>query len=390
MRNAAAVLLLLALPPVAAAQVTMPKGVVPAQEAGRAARFNYVPTERAVRWLPGDTLLVAHFDMYGGATAYYVNCEGSGFFKVPMGGRRAVPVAGPFCSTDRPMVASPDGGSVLFFADPAYIRTGPNSTRADAPLLRWNLTSLAIDTLRLGCGTGYKDIAVSATGQIAWTGRCWTEAELAKDPACAAAGVRVPTACSSESRKAIYVTPLRGGEMTRLGDEAPADVHDPSWSPDGKSVVVAVGPNGNQGRWELSHSPPSTLMIIDASGARYIGAQGEVASWSPDGQWIAFFGEDAADVGYRGGPRSVGPRIYVIHPDGSGRREVFVNDLQIDYPDWFWGGVSLEERQGKVFGPAVWSPDSKWFAFARQAEDGASIWRVEVETGRAERVTIPE
>jgi Tol biopolymer transport system component len=214
--------------------------------------------------------------------------------------------------------------------------------------------------------------------------------ELAKDPACAPADGRIPQACSTESRKAIYVTPLRGGQMTRLGEEPPGDVHEPSWSPDGKSVVVAIGPNANQGRWELSRSAPSTLMILDAAGARYIGAQGETASWSPDGQWIAFFGEDQADVGCRGTPRSVGPRIYVIKPDGSGRREVFVNDLTANYPDWFWGGVPFEERQGKVFGPIAWSPDSSWFAFARQAEDGASIWKVEVATGRLERVTIPE
>jgi Tol biopolymer transport system component len=35
----------------------------------------------------------------------------------------------------------------------------------------------------------------------------------------------------------------------------------------------------------------------------------------------------------------------------------------------------------------VWSPDSRWIAFSRRFDRGASVWRVEVETGRVKQVT---
>jgi len=363
----------------------MPQGQLSDRNAAAAAQFHYVPTERALGWLRGDTLLVTHQDMYGGASAVYVNCDGTGFFKVPVGGGSPVLVGRPYCGLDRNVFLTPDGSSAFFFGDPAFVQL-ERGVRADSPLLRLNLTTQAIDTLRTGCGLGYKEVAVSTAGQIAWTGRCWSVAELARDASCVNGDARARTPCSPEDRKAIYTTPVRGGESLRQGDPVEADVHEPSWSPDGKSIVFSSGSNNNPGRWELTGVEPGTLMITGPSGVRSLESKGESASWSPDGAWIAFFGEDDQDLSPRGG----GPSVYVIRPDGTGRRRVFMNDLQLNYPDWFWGGMAMVESQGKIFGPLVWSPDAKWLAFARQAEDGASIWRVEVDTGRVERVTIPQ
>ena len=364
----------------------MPQGRLSDRNAPIAERFHYVPTERALAWLHGDTLLVTHQDMYGGAAAAFVNCDGSGFFKVPVGGGAPVLVGRPYCALDRNVFAMPDGSAALFFGDPAFVRLGPSSVRADSPLLRMNLATQAIDTLRTGCGLGYKEIAVSAAGQVAWTGRCWSTTELARDASCANGDPRARTPCSPEDRKAIYASPLKGGENRRQGDPIDADVHEPNWSPDGKSIAFSAGSNNNPGRWELTGVEPGTLMVTGPAGVRALNSKGESVSWSPDGTWLAFLGEDDEDLS----PRGSGPSIYVIRPDGTDRRRVFVNDLQINYPDWFWGGMAMVENQGKIFGPLVWSPDAKWVAFARQAEDGASIWRVEVGSGRLERVTSPE
>lgn len=389
MRRLLPLLLLAALPHRATGQTNpavMPKGPLSDQNATRAAEFHYVPTERALAWLGGDTLLVTHLDMYGGASIVYTNCDGSGFFKVPVGGGSPVRVGPSYCGLDRNIFVTPDGSSALFFGDPTFVRLGPSSVRADSPLLRMSLATQAIDTLRTGCGLGYKEIAVSSAGQLTWTGRCWSTEELTRDASCVNGDARARTPCSPEDRKAIYTSPLRGGESIRQGNPVEADVHEPSWSPDGRSIAFSAGANNNPGRWELTAVEPGTLMIVGPSGVRSLESKGESASWSPDGAWIAFFGEDDEDLSPRGG----GPSVYVIRPDGTGRRRVFMNDLRMNYPDWFWGGMTMVESQGKIFGPLVWSPDAKWLAFARQAEDGASIWRVEVETGRVERLTVPE
>ena len=127
-------------------------------------------------------------------------------------------------------------------------------------------------------------------------------------------------------------------------------------------------------------------MIADTSGFRSLGVAGESAAWSPDGESIAFFGDDGDDPNERPG----GPRIYQIRPDGTNPLRIFMNDLGTTYPEWFYGPWPTYVRNGKAFGPLVWSPDAKWLAFSRQFEEGASIWRVEISTGRVERLTAPD
>jgi Tol biopolymer transport system component len=184
----------------------------------------------------------------------------------------------------------------------------------------------------------------------------------------------------------IWVAPLTGGEPRRMGGPDGVDAHEPSWSPDGASVLFTVGDNPLGGRWEVMGTQPGMLMVADASGSRSLGVAGESAVWSPDGARIAFFADDQDDRSELPG----GPRIYVMGIDGAGRRRIFMNDLTSTYPEYFYGPFPTYVRDGKAFGPMVWSPDGRWLAFSRQFEGGASIWRLEVETGRLEPVTAPD
>ena len=92
--------------------------------------------------------------------------------------------------------------------------------------------------------------------------------------------------------------------------------------------------------------------------------------------------DDRADTNERYG----GPRIYLARPDGSEARRVFLNEDVTTYPEYM-GPMPMYVRDGKAFGPLVWSPDGKWIVFSRQYQDGASLWRVEVASGRVERLT---
>jgi Tol biopolymer transport system component len=78
------------------------------------------------------------------------------------------------------------------------------------------------------------------------------------------------------------------------------------------------------------------------------------ASWSPDGQWIAFH------QNYRESGRGVST-LSIIRPDGTGLRHLVVqqNDTDIDGDDWNW-----------ICGPKSWSPDSRYIQFKMNNVDG--------------------
>ena len=387
MKTPIVVLLLLAsLPGRTAAQsnvVVMPRGPMPFEDARQAAVMDFVPTDRALAWLPGDSLLVAHFEAYASGFAFFVNCMGSGFYKVPVAGGKPVQVGNPFCAFQGNLTAAPDGGSVIFFGEPAYERRGVGVVRArDAALLRFSLASSSVDTVRAGCGSGIKDATLSRTGSLAWTGPCRDSADIAGDPGCRVTGGALPPGCSPEDHAGIYLAPVGGGAARKANAPEDLDAHEPTWSPDGMSLAYSVGDNPLPGRWEVSGSQPGKLMVTDAAGARGLGVAGESPSWSPDGGTIAYYGDDRDDTNQRYG----GPRIYLIQADGTNARRIFMNDDVATYQEYM-GPIPMDVRNGKAFGSLVWSPDGRWLVFSRQYKNGASLWRVEVATGRVERMT---
>jgi hypothetical protein len=93
------------------------------------------------------------------------------------------------------------------------------------------------------------------------------------------------------------------------------------WSPDDKNVVYVMG---SSVKVHSVDGGPQSIRVI---------AQGSDATWSPDGQWIAFLDHGT---------------YYAIHPDGTGKRKVFHNH---------WG---------TAVSALYWSPDSRIVAYVRE------------------------
>jgi tricorn protease len=129
-------------------------------------------------------------------------------------------------------------------------------------------------------------------------------------------------------------------------------------------------------------------------------------SWSPDGKWIAYFSEERGeyelvirDQGGLGEVRRIGlgepPSFFydpVWSPDG---KKITYSDKRLKL--WY---VDLEKKAPRHvdtdyyagFGPTVlgqvWSPDSKWIAYARQLPSGLhGIFVYSLEQGKAHAVT---
>ena len=162
----------------------------------------------------------------------------------------------------------------------------------------------------------------------------------------------------------LFVMGATGESRRRIAEQG----HDPSWSPDGRSVVAA----SEQSVSPLSRNAESRLSIVDvASGtARVLLEQDAMQpAWSPDGRRIAFWG-------LRGGP------------GGTGRRDIWTVPAE--------GGEAVEvTRDEFVDWSPTWSPDARHLYFSSGRGGTLNLWRIRVDTatgalgGDAEPVTTP-
>jgi Tol biopolymer transport system component len=155
-------------------------------------------------------------------------------------------------------------------------------------------------------------------------------------------------ACShmSDGPSLIHIVALKTGRIT-LGPETTRGSF-LSWSPDSRFLAF------NKELAQDDEAASSTLLpeidILNvANGSVRKLADGIAPSWSPSGEWIAF--SDYSTFNH-GKYADTAFRVSVIHPDGTGSREI----LQLN-------------RGEDLFVPPVWSPDSTVFLLQRPAED---------------------
>ena len=154
----------------------------------------------------------------------------------------------------------------------------------------------------------------------------------------------------------LFVMPALGGTVRKLADFA----YDPSWPPDGRSIVFRSIRDGTWRLWTVSLEA-GVIAPIEGVEARAIGP-----AWSPDGRWIAYVGSTNAATGWD---------LYVI-PRGGGEPTQITHD-----------------RATIALRPA-WSPDGGSIIFPTNRGGGPlNLWRVPFRAddpsaaGPPERVT---
>ena len=198
----------------------------------------------------------------------------------------------------------------------------------------------------------------------------------------------------------LYVTHADGQRSTRLTRDSTED-WEPSWSPDGRSLVFQAWRECGLGEGENERCAGGELRVASIDGARPGSvrtlASGTAAGtahpvWSPDGSRIAF----SKPVG-DGGRHD----LFVIRPDRTGLRQL--TDTPSDdeqTPSWSPDGEEivyacgtrtfdvcvmsaggsgrriLVEADGSTRPAPAWSPDGKWIAYVRGDDEHPEIWLI--------------
>lgn len=155
----------------------------------------------------------------------------------------------------------------------------------------------------------------------------------------------------NDPHRQLLVFYLASGKADRVVDGKAVGVTPQCWSPDGKQMVYFAGDKESAGPgairlWDTVAQTSRDLFHGGPDCTRHIVCANPYPTWSPDGEWIAYFHEKA---------------YWAIHPSGEGRKRLF--------------------RRSNALSPMQWSPDMHYALYA----DCCALrdtWRCMCEIGR--------
>jgi tricorn protease len=155
-------------------------------------------------------------------------------------------------------------------------------------------------------------------------------------------------------RGEIVTVPAEKGDVRNLSDSVAAHDHSPAWSPDGRSIAWFSDASGEYQLHVGAQDGKGEPRAIKVLGEGFY----NTPIWSPDSQKIAYY-------------------------DNS--QSVYWLDVK--------SGVSKKIAQQPIYSPNVvlsyvWSPDSKWVAYAMDNEAGiTTVYAHSIESGKNTRVS---
>lgn len=209
------------------------------------------------------------------------------------------------------------------------------------------------------------------------------------EPAWSPGGTKIAFASARTGEPHVYVMSADGTGTTQLTSGKTNDTH-PTWSPDGTSIAFVR--DGDIYVMAADGSSPKRISDINAEESD--------PAWSPDGDWIAYIKRT---------PGTPVQNLWLMHPDGSGRRALTKQSGRAFTPSWAPGSArivfsmnrdetvfelftigvdgkalrSVVPTAGDNFEPS-WSPDGSKIAY----QEGGAIFTIELGGEDVQRLTL--
>jgi Tol biopolymer transport system component len=189
-------------------------------------------------------------------------------------------------------------------------------------------------------------------------------------PSWAPDGRTIAFESNREGEAAVYTIRPDGSALTRLTPIGTSG-EQPNWSTDGRSIVFASSREGLRQLYLMTRDGADPVALPGTT-------NGFLAAFSPDGRWLLFAAQDRRP--------SSQYRVFVMHPDGSNRRQLGDSTKSNEDPRWTADGprvvfieVPLLERL----------PDEPLRDFVRRRTEAQRLFSITPD-GRDHRALSPD
>ena len=233
-----------------------------------------------------------------------------------------------------------EGGAPVKFRVPSLART---LDRIAWSVEKGDHTEIGVYAVRDRSWKSFADVCYAGGGAIAFSPDATKIAFVSAVPP-----TPMHDVCTTPHQTVLQILDLATGRITNLSCCGWALNGRLGWSPDGKEIAVEYSPRIGLGQ--------IAIVEVDTGKARII-ADGGYPSWSPKGDWIAYFNLQLS-------------KCFIVQPDGTGVKIVRDGEKGFRY-------------HAMNYGP-VWSPDGRKLLFSEENDhERFKVVMVDVATGKA-------